>query len=87
MSERARSVPAEHTLAPRVDIRNDTGADEEQDARQEQSSHRTLWFELRVRNRPWVEEDHLNVEEQERHRHYKEAHVEALACGTNGFHA
>lgn len=81
------SIPAEDTLAPRVDVRDHACSNEEQNARQEQQRLRTLWFKLREGDGPWVQENNFHVEHQEGHGQHIEANIEPLARSANSVHA
>src|SRR5690349_11772180 len=77
-----RSVPAEDTLTPRVQVRDEQDDHEEDDLEQQQVPliARAGLDDRREDRRPGVEEDDFNVDDQEDHRDDVEADVETLAC-------
>src|SRR4051794_36232787 len=86
----ARSIPLEHALAPRVDVRQQQDDYEEDDLKKQQVARDPI-LGMRHRppedRRPGVEEDDLDVEHEEDHRDDVEADVEPLAGVADRHHA
>ena len=81
------SVPAEYALLPCIDVGDDRHQEEEENAAEEEARIGATRFELREVDRPWVEEDDLDIEDKECHRQNVEANIESPACAADGVHA
>lgn len=80
-------VELEDTFSVAVDVRNDGGEHEEEDAEEPDGGGVGAWVEGGEGLRPRVEEDDFDIEDEEDHRDEVKADIEAFTGGIDGGHS